>query len=53
MIFQQQYEFRMMKMRLEMMKLEVQKLANQKELTEKDVSFQFSILNEFSASVYQ
>ena len=39
MIFQQQYEFKMMKMKLEMMKLEAQKLANQKKLTEKNLSF--------------
>ena len=52
MTFQQQYEFKMMKMRLEMMKLEVQKLTDQKELTERDISFQFSISNKFSASVY-
>ena len=50
--FQQWYEFKMMKMRLEMMKLKVQKLADQKELIEKNISFQFSILNKFSASVY-
>src|SRR5204862_8299430 len=55
MILQQQYEFKMMKMRLEMMKLEAQKLTNQKELTERDISFQFSTLtsNELSASIYQ
>ena len=53
MIFQQQYEFKMMKMRLEIMKLEAQKLADQKELTERDISFQFSTSNKFSASVYQ
>ena len=53
MTLQQQYEFKMMKMRLEMMKLEAQKLADQKELTQKDVSFQFSTSNESSASVYQ
>ena len=39
MTFQQQYEFKMMKMRLEMMKLEVQKLTNQKELIKKKFSF--------------
>ena len=53
MISQQWYEFKMMKMRLEMMKLEIQKLANQKKLIEKNISFQFLILNKFSASVYQ
>ena len=39
MIFQQQFEFKMMKMKLEMMRLEVQKLEHQKELTERDISF--------------
>ena len=52
MISQQQYEFKMMKMRLEMMKLEIQKLANQKKLTEKNFLFQFLILNKFSAFIY-
>ena len=53
MIFQQQYEFKMMKMRLKMMKLEAQKLTNQKKLTERDILFQFLISNKSSASVYQ
>ena len=54
MISQQQYEFKMMNMRLEIMKLEVQKLTNQKKLTERDISFQFSTLisNESSVSIY-
>ena len=34
------------------MKLEAQKLANQKKLTERNVLFQFSISNKFSAFVY-
>ena len=52
MISQQWYKFKMIKMRLKMMKLEAQKLANQKKLTERDVLFQFSISNKFSAFVY-
>ena len=48
MILQQQYEFKMMKLKVELMRLEAQKLA----FAERDVSFQ-STLNEFSASVYQ
>ena len=55
MISQQQFEFKMMKMKLKMMRLEAQKLKHQKELTERDVSFQSSTLtsNEFPASIYQ
>ena len=52
MISQQQYEFKMMKMKLKMMKIEVQKLKHQERLTERDFSIQ-SASNESSASIYQ
>jgi len=51
MISQQQYEFKMMKMKLEIMRLEAQKLADQKKLTKRDILFQSS-LNKFSTSIY-
>ena len=47
MISQQQYEFKMMKLKVELMRLEAQKLT----FAERDISFQ-SILNKSSASVY-
>src|SRR5436190_13427679 len=53
MIFQQQYKFKIIKIRLKMMKLKVQKFTNQKKLIEKNILFQFLILNEFSVFVYQ
>ena len=51
MISQQQYEFKMMKMKLKMMKIEVQKLKCQEKLTERDFSIQ-SASNESSTSIY-
>ena len=37
MILQQQYEFKIMKIKLEMMKLEIQKFINQKKLIERNI----------------
>ena len=48
MILQQQYEFKMMKLKVELMRLEAQKLT----FAERNVSFQ-STSNKSSASVYQ